>query len=747
MFAEVAIDISISHKNNVFTYGIPEGIDLQRGMWVEVDFNNRPTRGIVLSFKKSIDFDIKRLKYIKQALYNYPIMQEELLYLAEKMAQQTHASIASTLRLMLPSEVRRGVASIKMQRYAILKSDITQDMLDLAKSNHKRSKIALAIIDLLSDGKEHSLQEFTSISKSFHAKLNELWQEQLIDIYEKELLRTPGLYEQKIKKAPELKPKQKLAIDIIHSEFKNGNRNFLLYGVTGSGKTEVYLRLIDEQIQQGKTAIFLVPEIAITPQMVRWLRERFGNLAAVVHSGLSAGERYDEWRRIRMGDAKVVVGARSAIFSPLENIGLIVVDEEHESSYISDRYPQYDAREIAKMRASYNNACLILASATPSILSFYKASIGEYMLVEMPHRVLNTPLPKVSIVDMRQELGSGNFSIFSRQLIQKLEECLNKNKQAILFINKRGFASHVSCRRCGYVATCNNCDVAYTYHNPEHNEGYLKCHFCGAIEQKPKVCPSCGSKYIKYFGGGTQKVQDELHKLFPNIKSLRMDIDTTKAKNSHERIIEQFRLGSAQVLIGTQMIAKGLDFPNVALVGVVAADISLNLPDYKALEISYQLLTQVAGRAGRAAEQGEVVIQTYASENPTIKAAAKQDYREFFNKEIQRRRQALYPPFTQIVRILFEGNNNHATNELSLYYLKRIYQVLNKDESLKKACIAINQSSAIYTKIKNKYRYHILLKLYINKQAEELKKELIDLCKEEHKGVDIYYELNPITCM
>ena len=433
---------------------------------------------------------------------------------------------------------------------------------------------------------------------------------------------------------PTLMPGQKRAVEELTDALEHGGGRFLLNGVTGSGKTEVYIRVIRRALELGKTAIVLVPEIALTPQMVSWLHARFGADAAVLHSRLSAGERYDEWRRIRFGEARVVIGARSAVFAPLENIGVIVVDEEHEHTYQSDKRPRYDAREIAWRRAEKHCGVLLLGSATPSISSYMRAMPGvrrenALTLIELRERVMGRPLPEVELVDMRGEFEKGNHSIFSAKLSAALRECLDAGKQAVLFINRRGHSTFVSCRACGYVVKCDQCDVSRTYHQAEN---VLRCHYCGREIPPPKTCPQCGSRYIKYFGAGTQKVLEEVARLFPDARTVRVDVDTTREKDAHEKLLERFRSGDANVMIGTQMIAKGLDFPHVTLVGVVAADMTLNLPDYRSVERTFQLITQVAGRAGRAEDPGRVIVQTYEPDHYGIQLAARQDYRAFYHR-------------------------------------------------------------------------------------------------------------------
>ncbi|MBP5725718.1 MAG: primosomal protein N', partial [Clostridia bacterium] len=482
--------------------------------------------------------------------------------------------------------------------------------------------------------------------KDPHEALKKLAADGLIRLENEEMLRTPvNAFEQPEDPGFRLTPGQEEALEEILPCLKGKGGRFLLHGVTGSGKTEVFMAAVRNALNYGKSAIILVPEIALTPQMVSWFRGRFGPVAAVIHSRLSPGERFDEWRRIRRGDARVIIGARSAVFAPARDLGLIVVDEEHESTYLNDHHPQYDAREVARKRCDRENATLVLASATPSILSFARARRGDYMLLEMPRRVMNRPLPEVEIIDMREELENGNRTVLSGALRKALKDCTVRGEQAMLLMNRRGYNSFVSCRTCGYVVKCPNCDISMTYHMGS-DDGLLRCHYCGQVMKPPEVCPECGGKYIRYFGAGTQKVEEEVHKLLPGVATVRMDYDTTGGKDGHGRILEEFRSGRARILIGTQMIAKGLDFPNVTLVGVLNADASLNMPDFRAAERTFQLITQVAGRAGRADAPGRVVVQNYDPEHYGITCAAAQDYRAFYTREAASRRLALYPPFT-----------------------------------------------------------------------------------------------------
>ena len=499
-------------------------------------------------------------------------------------------------------------------------------------------------------------------------------------------------------------------------------------------------------LEQGRTALILVPEIALTPQMVSYFRSRFCAVAAVLHSRLSAGERFDEWRRIRRGDARVVIGARSAVFAPLDRLGLIVVDEEHEQTYLSDRHPRYDARDVAAFRCQIENATLLLSSATPSILSFAKARRGDYTLLEMPGRVMNRPMPEVEVIDMRRELDSGNRSIFSSALASALKQCVERGEQAMLLMNRRGYNSFISCRACGHVMKCPNCDVAMTYH-VSGGDGMLHCHYCGYQVAPPQKCPKCGSSYIRYFGAGTQKVEEELHKLLPGVPVVRMDIDTTSGKDGHEKLLDEFRSGRAKVLVGTQMIAKGLDFPRVTLVGVIAADMTLNLPDYRARERTFQLLTQVAGRAGRGALPGHVLIQTYKPEDPTIQAAARQDYRSFFEEEFSLRRTGLYPPFTLMARLLVEAYSDEAAQQRTVMLYNACQQLLTEHPLWKKHVLLLRMDAAPVKLLRGKSRYQVLFKLFVKAETDGFLAAVSALARTPCENTDTWLEVNPANMM
>ncbi|MBQ8653953.1 MAG: primosomal protein N' [Clostridia bacterium] len=745
MLAQVIVDIVHENVAHTFTYRIPEGMTLFVGQRVEVPFGPRKKEGVVVGFADTCDVPEEKLRDIIAPLEDYPAILPCLLELARQMAEEAHCPLAETLRLMLPAEMRGGRVQVKRQPMARLA--IPPDKVDEAAAAQGRSAKRRKILELLRDGEAHPVAALKLLVRDPMEALHQLERMGLITLTQAEVLRRPGGdAAEAVAADPALTASQQEALEVILPELAKGRGKFLLHGVTGSGKTEVFIRLVRETLRMGKSAMILVPEIALTPQMVSWFRSRFGAVAAVIHSRLSAGERFDEWRRIRRGDARVVIGARSAVFAPCERLGLIVVDEEHETTYLSDRHPRYDARQVAAWRCENEGAALILASATPSILSFAMARRGDYTLLEMPHRVHNRPMPQVEIVDMRQELENGNRSVFSAVLHSHLRACMQRGEQAMLLMNRRGYNSFISCRSCGHVMKCPNCDVSMTYHMTD-GDGRLHCHYCGHAESSPDKCPECGSRYIRYFGAGTQKVEEELKRLFPGVGIVRMDVDTTSGKDGHQKLLDEFRSGRARILVGTQMIAKGLDFPRVTLVGVVAADMTLNLPDYRSRERTFQLLTQVAGRAGRGEIPGQVVIQTYKPDDPVILASAAQDYRTFFHQEFDRRRKGLYPPFTIMARLLAEASDAKRAQETAQALHQRCVKLLEEHPRWKKRTLLMLLEQAPVGMLRGKARWHIQLKLLVHPETEPFVAALTDMAREEHPGADVYFEYNPTTMM
>lgn len=538
---------------------------------------------------------------------------------------------------------------------------------------------------------------------------------------------------------------------IVHTVDRQQHEVFLLHGVTGSGKTEIYLQTIQRCLDLGRQAVVLVPEIALTPQMVERFKGRFGSEVAVMHSRLSAGERYDEWRKIREGKANVAVGARSAIFAPFVNLGLIIVDEEHESSYKQEENPKYHARDVAVHRAKQGDAAVILGSATPSLESYYAAksqSDDDFspLLLEMPSRALGNAMPKVEVVDMRDELKAGNRSMFSRSLHAGLEARLARGEQTVLLLNRRGFSTFVMCRSCGYVATCPECDISLTYHSRSNN---LRCHYCGHAEASPQVCPECGSEHIRFFGTGTQRVEEELGKLFPGIRVIRMDVDTTTEKGSHEKLLTQFRDKKADVLLGTQMVAKGLDFPDVTLVGVITADSALNLPDFRAGEKTFQLLTQVAGRAGRHQLPGEVVIQSYTPEHYSIVHAAGHDYKSFVREELKHRKALHYPPYCRLILVTLSHEQLPALIKLAENYAleiqgkaRQLRWFASLDKLTEDALDLLGPVASPLPRLKGRYRFQCIIKWRGSIDAVGLAKKVAEELEDSARDASLQISID-----
>lgn len=554
------------------------------------------------------------------------------------------------------------------------------------------------------------LSEFVRAYGVSQAAVAGLASKGLVEIADVEIHRAPGAPELGLAgQVRSLTSHQEAAIRAVRESLDGrGPSTILLHGVTGSGKTEVYLRAIGEAVSRGKQAIVLVPEISLTPQTVERFAKRFGDRIAVFHSGLSLGERYDEWRRVRAGAVDVAIGARSAVFAPFERLGLIVIDEEHENTYKQEDDPRYHAREVAEERARLTGAVVVLGSATPSIESYHAAVEGRIGLVTMPSRVDGSELPRVTVVDMREELKAGNRSVFSRRLAEAIRERLEARQQTILFLNRRGHSTFVLCRLCGHVMKCPSCDVSLTYHL---GEASLVCHYCDFREPAPETCPACGSKYIRHFGAGTEKIEEEVRRVFPEARVARMDVDTTRRKGAHERILSAFRRREVDILVGTQMIAKGLDFPGVTLVGVVSADTSLNLPDFRSPERTFQLLTQVAGRAGRGGTPGDVIIQTYSPDHYSIVCAASHDYERFYEQEIESRRRLGYPPFSHIILIVATAPTEPAAVRAINTAVEGLYSALGGQEGAERAGIEVlGPSPAPIVRLRGRYRWRVALK-------------------------------------
>lgn len=735
-YANVIVDLSAEAVDRSFTYAVPDGMDARPGQLVEVPFGPRTIEGFVVSLSEACDLPPEKVRPIRRVSREEPVILPDLMELAEWMHVRYLCNFVDALRLMLPSEMRGGRVRERRDRWARL--NLADEALLAFAAANPRAKKQIELLQRLRDG------DIETARIDEKSALKALVDRGAVVLCEREHRRTPHTLTGDARtEDPALLREQARAVEQLTAALSGGGR-FLLHGVTGSGKTEVYIRVIRRALEMGKSAIVLVPEIALTPQMVAWLHGRFGGDAAVLHSALSAGERFDEWRRIRSGEARVVIGARSAVFAPVQNLGVIVVDEEHETTYQSDHRPRYDAREVAWKRASQHGAVLVLGSATPAVTTYMRAMPGvrpenRLTLIELRQRANGRPMPEVEIVDMRGEFERGNHSIFSARLASELRRCLDDGHQAMLFINRRGHSTFVSCRACGHVVKCDQCDVSMTWHQAENA---LRCHYCGKTLPPPTKCPKCGSKYIKYFGAGTQKVQEEARRLFPDARIARMDVDTTREKDAHERILNRFRSGEANVLVGTQMIAKGLDFPNVALVGVVAADLSLNLPDYRSVERTFQLITQVAGRAGRADVPGRVVVQTYDPEHYGIRLAAAQDYRAFYTRESAHRRAALYPPFTAIARIVFSGRDAEAVRAAAQDAEAKLGAYLD-DTGARADTVQLGAAEAPIKLIRGDTRWQVLLKLYFKADLEAVAAHMQALADAAPEGVRAELEVNP----
>ncbi|MCM1289077.1 MAG: primosomal protein N' [Corallococcus sp.] len=729
MIYSVIVDVSASEVDKIFHY---KGENYQIGTRVLVNFANRFIEGFIVDEQQTTDCPPEKLKEIVKPLDDFPAISADLLELGAFMKKEYNLRWVDVLRLFIPAEMRKNRVKPLTKRCAQLIPDRTlNQLLSSLKPNALRQK------DLVNFLFVNGATFTDQLNDRFGAAaLKSLEQKGLVQIYGVEVRRTP--YKQMVLSAPQkrvLTDVQQSAVDAILSG-KDGRR-FLLHGVTGSGKTEVYLTVIEQIVSQGKTAIMLVPEISLTPNMLRQLRERFGNAVALLHSGLSVGERYDEWLRLKTGEAKIAVGARSAVFAPLANIGAIIIDEEHDSSYVSDFNPRYDTLSVAKFRAAQNGAVLVLGSATPSLDSFYEAKHGGLQLISMPERINKQPLPNVEIVDMRKEVADGHKGIFSRLLQQRLAETIKNGNQAMIFLNRRGYSSFLMCTKCGYVAKCSDCDVSLTVHREDN---MLKCHYCGKKYYMLTKCPECHEDSFRQGRIGTQQIVQMLNQAYPDVKVLRMDADTTQTKESHGKILEAFAREDAQILVGTQMIAKGHDFPKVTLVCILDGDQSLHHDDYLASERTFQLLTQVAGRSGRNRETGTVVLQTYTPEHYCLKLAANQDYLGFYRHEINLREAAGFPPFTEIVRILYQGENEQdCIDELTVQFA----DFANLKSQYPNVFFYLDKMRCPLKRAEKKYRFQALMKL--DKSAcDEIIPKIYYICNNrKNMDVSVFAERNP----
>ena len=786
MIAQIIVDVSAYPVDRPFDYLVPAELEelVEVGCRVKVPFGPRNVLGFIISLKDQTDVPDNKLKAITQLLDIEPVLTEEMLELAKWMTVHTLCYEIDALQVMLPSALRakyektikltteltnlpdelqslfgqkemipykkvEAANLLKLLKYcmkqgfveqktvvkqqgkvkAVRKVKVLDDVFklqEIATSIPARAKKQVQVAEWMVEhaGEEFIPHELCEMLNITSAVLNGVIEKGAASYFKEEVYRNPFAKDAHKSKALELTGEQTEALtQILQSMKEKAATTFLLHGITGSGKTEVYLQAIQEAINQGQEAIVLVPEISLTPQMTERFRARFGDLVAVMHSGLSKGEKYDEWRKIGRGEVKVAVGARSAIFAPFTNLGLIILDEEHESTYKQEDTPRYHARDVAIWRSHFHHCPVILGSATPSLESFARAKKNVYTLLTLSERAKKQSLPSVQVVDMREELHSGNRSMFSTSLTEAIQERLARKEQMVLFLNRRGYSSFVLCRDCGTVVQCKNCDISMTYHRSTET---LKCHYCGYEQHVPTECPECHSEHIRFFGTGTQKIEAEIHKVFPEARVLRMDVDTTRQKGAHERILDDFGAGKADILLGTQMIAKGLDFPKITLVGVLSADTSLNLPDFRAAERNLP---------------GEVIIQTYSPEHYPIQLSKEQHYEPFYEQEMAMRHKFAYPPYFYVVLIQV----THEDVMMAAEYAGKVMDWLKLKLSTQVGLIG--PTAASISRVQNRYRYQCLIKYKKEPNLIETLQQLIRIYRTEwiKKGIQLTVDLDPST--
>lgn len=799
--AKVIVDVPALSTNQAFDYLIPDKfLDiLEPGMRVTIPFGPRKITGFVVG--RAAESTFKKLREIIDVLDLTPVLTSELLELGKWLAKHTLCLYITAFQAMLPQvlkskyekkivrmtqtslspdleelfsdqtevsyevltnstislyQLQQAVQDGDIAIHYLVKSQVTKkyntiikpaqtedllkdSLLDLPKHAKVQQEILSFFIEHYAPIEQSKLMNILQVNRSNIKTLigKSLLTEEKVEIY-----RDPYKNRSFEQTTPlELTGEQRMAITPMKEKIANDEHEvFLLYGVTGSGKTEVYLQAIQDVIQKGQEAIVLVPEISLTPQMVERFKGRFGSKVAVLHSALSAGEKYDEWRRIHRKEVQVVVGARSAVFAPFENIGIIIIDEEHETTYKQEDQPRYHARDVAIERAKNHNCPVVLGSATPTLESFARAQKGVYQLASLRERTNKKSMPKVEIVDMRKELHAGNRTMFSRTLKEEIEIRLQKKEQVVLMLNRRGYSTFVMCRDCGHVKECPHCDIALTYHK---NQNQLKCHYCSKEEVMPSNCPECSSDLIRYFGTGTQRVEESLTSLIPEARVIRMDVDTTRRKGAHERLLGQFANQEADILLGTQMIAKGLDFPNVTLVGVLSADSMLHLPDFRSSEKTFQLLTQVSGRAGRHELPGEVIVQTYTPDHYSIELASVYDFKQFYEQEMNMRRTFRYPPYVYLALITV----THVNHVKVIQTTQRIVQLLM--QNVQQDTIILGPTPSPMAKIKDRYRYQCMIKYRHEPKLRELLNKITDQFSDEIRKneLQIIVDMQPYQLM
>lgn len=727
MIARVILDISTAQTDKFFDYSVPEGMQLHAGDRVLVPFGSKMREGFCIALTDKSDCDT--LKEIASCPDNFTAITPEMLGLVEFMKDRFFLRYADGLRLCLPSALRGGRIHECVRYYMELNPARSAD--EWIADIPERARVKRAVVERLRAGGEF----LSTLASEFSAAtITAMLDAGILIKSEKQVYRKPfGQCDAELPRV-QLTPMQQHACDGI---FDAPTTTVLLHGVTGSGKTMVYMHAIERVLAEGKSAIMLVPEISLTPQMLRNFRAYFGDTVAMLHSGLSDGERLDEWLRLLRGQARIVVGARSAIFAPLDNVGIIVIDEEHDSSYTSESNPRYRTVDVAQWRADYHGAKVVLGSATPSVESYLAAKNKQYTLLELPERISSRGMPQMQIVDMSHEILRGNNGIFSAALAQALQQTIARGEQAMVFLNRRGHSSFVMCRKCGYIAKCEDCDVALTYHSVDEQ---LKCHFCGKRYKMLTACPECGSKEIRYGKIGTQRVVEEIQKLLPDVSVLRMDNETTTTKTAYLDILGAFAAKEAQILVGTQMIAKGHDFPDVTLVGILDADMSLYHSDYRSNEKTFQLVTQVAGRAGRSVKAGQVILQTYSPNHFVYRFARSYDYKGFYDKEINVRMTTNFPPFSTIVRILMSAESEDKVIAVAkeLYADVRAYAIAERERFY-----YVQAMKSPVQRIQNKYRYQVLMRIRRSDEDNTIRDLYAIADRHSRKGVTVFAEVNP----
>ncbi|KMZ55870.1 replication restart helicase PriA [Dorea sp. D27] len=740
MFADIIVDITHEKLDRVFCYRIPEQLDgqLEVGTEVVVPFGrgNRETGGYVTGFSDKTDYELSRVKDIIRVADESVAIESKLVALAAWMHDYYGGTMIQALKTVLPIKRKEQP---REKRYVRLLLDEEEGKRQLDEYLHKNQKARARLLAALLDRPE---QEYALVTKKLNitlAVIRALEEQGILALESEREFRNPVRRRAGKRQEVAYTEEQRNVIEAFWGDYKTGIRGtYLLYGVTGSGKTEVYMEMIHRVLQEGRQAIVLIPEIALTYQTVMRFYGRFGDRVSILNSRLSQGERYDQMERVKAGEVDVMIGPRSALFTPFSNLGLIVIDEEHEPTYKSEQVPRYHARETAIKRAEMEGASVMLGSATPSLESYYRCRNKAYTLLELKNRTKSLELPEVYTVDMREELKAGNRSILSDRLKEMTAARLERGEQTMLFLNRRGYAGFISCRACGYVVKCPHCDVSLS----SHRGGRLVCHYCGHEEPSVSACPSCGSTFIGGFRAGTQQIEDIVKKAFPQARVLRMDMDTTREKDGHEKILESFADGDADILIGTQMIVKGHDFPNVTLVGILAADMSLYSNDYRAGERTFQLLTQAAGRAGRGSGGGEVVIQTYSPDHYSIRMAAEQNYEGFYEAEMEYRELMGYPPVEQLLAVLMTGQDEQLL-ERAAGYLKEYVVRIDRTGRLQ----VIGPASPYVGKVNDVYRKVLYIKSEEYRLLTEAKNRLEQYI-EINRGFQtmrIQFDFNPMN--